>query len=297
MDIHRLRVFISVFKNKSFSRASAELFLTQPTVSDHIRSLEEEFNCKLFDRLSRTIIPTKEADLLYIHAEEIIEKADSLMDLMNHFKDDISGELMIGASTIPGTYVLPPLMAEFKNNYPAIKYQVVISDSKGIAEKILSHELLLGIVGANIYNEKLLYRQFMEDELIVVSSPSLIKKDEITIQELLKYPMILREEGSGTRIEFLKILEKQGFSIDNLNIIGIFGSTDAVKQAVKTGLGIAVLSNLAVIDELRYNMLKKIRLENIQMNRQFYLVVHSKRSLPPSYILFLETLRTKSFKT
>lgn len=288
---------MSVFRNRSFSRASGELYLSQPTISDHVKSLEEEFNCKLFDRLGRTIIPTKEADLLYLHATEIIEKADSLMDLMNQFKGDISGELMIGASTIPGTYVLPRFMAEFKNNYPAIKYQVIISDSKGIVEKILSHELLLGIVGANIYNEKLLYRQFMEDELIVLSSPSLIKKDQITIQELLTYPMILREEGSGTRIEFLKILGKQGFSLDNLNIIGLFGSTDAVKQAVKTGLGIAVLSNLSVVDELRYNMLKKIRLENIQMNRQFYLVVHGKRSLPPSYKLFLEALWAKSFKT
>lgn len=287
---------MAVFNKKSFSRASEYLYLTQPTVSDHIKSLEEEFNCKLFDRLGRSIIPTKEADLLYIHAAEIIEKADSLMDLMNQFKGDISGELIIGASTIPGTYVLPQLMVEFKNNYPAIKYQVFISDSKGIAEKILSHELLLGFVGANIYNGKLHYQPFMEDELIVVSSPSLIKKDAITIQELLAHPMILREEGSGTRIEFLKILQENGFGLNNLNIIGIFGSTDSVKQAVKTGLGISVLSRLAVTDELRYNMLKEIRLKDIQMNRQFHIVAHGIRTLPPAYKLFLETLGTKPFK-
>ncbi len=290
MDIHRLKVFMAVYKNRSFSKASEDLYLTQPTVSDHIRSLEEEFNCKLFDRLGRTIVPTKEAELLYIHAAEIIEKADGLKDLMNQCKGDISGELIIGASTIPGTYVLPRLMAEFKNNHPAIKYQVIISDSKGIIEKILSHELLLGFVGANIYNEKLQYQSFMEDELIVVSSFSLIKKNEITVKELLGYPMLLREDGSGTRIEFLKILDENGFGLNDLNLIGIFGSTDSVKQAVKTGLGISVLSRLAVIDELQHNMLKEVRLKDIQMNRQFYVVFHTMRTLPPSYKIFLDTL-------
>lgn len=288
---------MAVFNKKSFSRASEDLYLTQPTISDHIRSLEEEFNCKLFDRLGRTIVPTKEAELLYLYAAEIIEKADSLKDLINQFKGDISGELIIGASTIPGTYVLPHLMAEFKNNYPAIKYQVIISDSKGIVEQILRHELLLGIVGAKIHNEKLEYQPFMKDELIAVSSPSVIKKDEMTIQELLKHPMILREEGSGTRIEFFKILQKNGFSINNLNVAGLFGSTDGVKQAVKAGLGISVLSKYAVTDELRHNMLKQIRLTSLKMKREFYIVVHSMRSIPPAYNLFLETLRVKPFKT
>lgn len=297
MDIHRLKIFSSVFRNKSFSKASEELYLTQPTISDHIKTLEEELNCKLFDRLGRSIIPTKEAELLYFHAAEIIEKADNLKDLINRLKMDITGELIIGASTIPGTYVLPPQMVEFKNLYPLIKYQVVISDSKGILEKILGHELLLGIVGAKIYNEKLDYQYMMDDELIVISSPSLIKKDEITINELLKYPMIIREEGSGTRIEFQKILEKRGLGLDDFNIAGIFGSTDAVKQAVKAGLGISVLSRLAVVDELRYKILREIRLKNMQMNRQFYIVIHNLRTLPPAYNLFLQNIKTNSFKS
>lgn len=296
MDIHQLKVFISVFKNKSFSRASGELYLTQPTVSDHIKSLEEEFNCKLFDRLGRNIIPTKEAELLYIHAIDIIEKAENLKNLMQEFKNNISGELLTGASTIPGTYVLPKFMAEFKHNFPNIKYQVTISDSKGIIDKILNHELLLGVVGSNIYNERLQYYPFMEDELIIVSSPSLIKKDELTIEELTSYPMILREEGSGTRIEFLKIIEKNGLLLENLNITGHFGSTDAVKQAVKSGLGISIISMLAVKDELKYNILKKVRLKNILMKRQFYIVVHSMRTLPPAYKFFIEALMSTNFK-
>src|SRR3990172_4868184 len=109
MDIHQLRVFTSVFKNKSFSKASEELYLTQPTVSDHIKTLEEELDCKLFDRLGRTIIPTKEAEVLYNHAIGIIEKISTLKDTFSQLKKEVSGELVVGASTIPGTYLMPKI--------------------------------------------------------------------------------------------------------------------------------------------------------------------------------------------
>jgi len=296
LDIHRLKVFTSVFKNKSFSKASEELHLTQPTISDHIRILEDELNCKLFDRLGRSIIPTREAELLCLHAAEIIEKADNLKDLIHSLKKEVTGELIIGASTLPGTYVLPGLMTDFKSHYPLIKYQVAISDSKEIVRKILEHELLFGIVGSKIYNEKLDYQFMMEDELIIVSSPSLIQRKDMTINELLKYPMVIREEGSGTRIEFEKILNRKGFSFDDFHIVGIFGSTDAVKQAVKAGMGVSVISRLAAADELRHKMLLEVQLKNMRMNRQFYFVVHNMRSLPPAYSLFLNHLKTKVSK-
>lgn len=290
MDIHQLKVFVAVYTKKSFSRASEFLYLTQPTVSDHIRSLEEELHCKLFDRLGRYIIPTKEAELLFLYATEIIDKVENLKIAINQFKKDISGELIIGASTIPGTYILPRLLAEFKYNHPAIKYQVVISDSKGITEKILNYELLLGCVGTRINNEKLSYKAFMEDELIIVGKPSLIKKGEITIEELMSYPLLLREEGSGTRIEFLRILSERGLYLNDLNIIGIFGSTDAIKEAVKAGLGISVLSRLSVADELKLNLLTEIKIRDVKLKRQFYIVTHALRSLPPAYRVFLESL-------
>src|SRR5512143_3620760 len=113
MDIHHLRVFTTVFRNRSFSKASEELHLTQPTVSDHVKALEDELHCRLFDRLGRSIIPTKEADLLYSHSAELIEKADALKELIGQSKNTITGELNVGASTIPGTYVIPRIIADF----------------------------------------------------------------------------------------------------------------------------------------------------------------------------------------
>lgn len=291
MDLHHLKIFVSVYKNKSFSKASEQLYLTQPTISDHIKSLEEELGCKLFDRLGRTIIPTKEADFLYSHALFILEKVEILKDSFNQFKKEISGELIIGASTIPGTYLMPGIISEFRKKYPSITFQVIIGDSKEIIDKISEYELLLGIVGAKVGNSNLSFIPFMDDDLIAVASPDLIKEDSLKLTELINFPMIFRETGSGTRKEVEEILESRGLSTENLKIAGIFGSTDAVKQAVKNRLGISILSKLAVSDEIKFGILKEIRVSDIQMKRKFYIVTHNKRFLPLIYTIFLDHIK------
>ena len=294
MDIHQLRVFASVFRNKSFSKASEELHLTQPTISNHIKSLEDEFDCKLFDRLGRTIIPTKEAEVLYSHSMELIEKADTIKEAIGEIRKDVTGKLVVGASTIPGVYLLPRIMSEFQKRYPSITFQILISDSRGIVDSVSKHELLLGFVGAKLGNEQINYIPFIEDELIVVSSPNLEKNNRMTLKELVKLPMVLREEGSGTRRETEKLLESKGFSLEDLKISGIFGSTDAVKQAVKAGLGVSILSKFSVIDELDHEILKEIKLTDIEMKRRFYIVTHKKRTLPRLYDTFLKHIITES---
>jgi DNA-binding transcriptional LysR family regulator len=294
MDIHQLRVFASVFRNKSFSKASEELHLTQPTISNHIKALEDEFDCKLFDRLGRTNIPTKEAEVLYSHSMELIEKADTIKEAIGEIRKDVTGKLVVGASTIPGVYLLPRIMSEFQKRYPSITFQILISDSRGIVDSVSKHELLLGFVGAKLGNEQINYIPFVQDELIVVSSPNLEKNSRMTLKELVKLPMVLREEGSGTRKETEKLLESKGFSLEDLKISGIFGSTDAVKQAVKAGLGVSILSNFSVIDELDHEILKEIKLTDIEMKRRFYIVTHKKRTLPRLYDTFLKHIITES---
>lgn len=288
MDIHQLRVFASVFKNRSFSKASEELHLTQPTISNHIKALEEEFECRLFDRLGRTIIPTKEAEVLYGHTVEIIEKAEVIKEAIGQLKKDLTGKLIVGASTIPGVYLMPRFLTEFQRNYPSISFQILISDSKGIIESINRHELLLGVVGAKIGNDQINYTPFVEDELIVVSSPSLVDKSAMTLRDLIGLPMVLREEGSGTRREAERFLTGKGVSLDGIKIAGIFGSTDAVKQAVKAGLGLSIVSRFSVADELKYKILKEIKLADLQMKRRFFIVTHKKRTLPIAYETFLK---------
>jgi len=294
MDIHQLKVFASVYKHKSFSKASEEMYLTQPTISNHVKSLEEELECKLFDRLGRTIIPTKEADVLYTHSKEIIEKAEDLKELISRFRKELKGRIIIGASTIPGTYLLPKLMTDFHKRFPSLSFQINISDSKGIINSILNHEILLGIVGVKLDDHNIHYVPFIEDELIVIASPSLREKGKMKIGELVKLPIIMREEGSGTRKVTERIFHRKGISLNTLNIAGIFGSTDAVKQAVKAGLGISILSRFAVVDELHEKSLIEIKPVDEGMKRTFFIASHKKRTLPRAYETFLDHILTAS---
>lgn len=291
MDVHQLRVFAAVYRNRSFSKASEELYLTQPTVSDHIKALEDDLGCRLFDRLGRTIIPTKEAEVLYGNAVEIIEKTAALKELVGRFRKEISGELVVGASTIPGTYLLPSIMAEFQGRHPMITFQVIISDSKEITEKVLSHDLRLGIVGSKPSNAQIHAAPFVEDELILIAPPSFDAAGGLSIRDLKDHSMVFREAGSGTRQEMERILEGKRLSLDQIKVSGFFGSTDAVKQAVKAGLGLAVVSRSAVVDEVRLGTLKEVRLRDVQMRRRFYVITHRKRVLPPPYQAFLVYLK------
>jgi DNA-binding transcriptional LysR family regulator len=294
MDIHHLKIFVSVYKNKSFSKAADKNFLTQPTVSEHIKNLEMYLNCKLFDRVGKQIIPTKEADILYENAIEIIDKFENLKENIDKIKELPSGKILIGASTIPGTYILPSFIAFFKNFYPDINIQINVSDSQNVINSIVSGDILLGFVGTKINNSLIDYIHFVEDEL-VVASPNFFDKSSIDVTELLEYPFIAREEGSGTRKETEKWLNYLGIKSENLNIVCTLSSTDAVKQAIKKGIGISILSIHAIKDEIECGKLKASRIKGIEMKRTFYIVKHQKRTLPFIYQLFYEFLKEKSF--
>jgi DNA-binding transcriptional LysR family regulator len=294
MELHHLRIFLSVFRNRSFSKASVELHLSQPTISEHIKTLERELNCALFERLGKKIMPTREADVLYNHALELVEKAEGIKGVLGQLKKEVAGELIVGASTIPGTYLLPELMADFKQNHPRVSFQVRVGDSMEIVEQVVSHHVLLGIVGSKIADAQISYAPFLEDELIIVAAPSFMKTSRISPKDLCRYPMVLREEGSGTRREAEKLLEGQGVSCGSVQVAGIFGSTDAVKQAAKVGLGLTVLSRFAVTEELKHKVLKEIKFAAPPMKRMFYIVTHKKRSLPLLYSLFLDHLKANS---
>lgn len=293
MDIHHLKVFASVYRHRSFSRAAEELHLTQPTVSDHVRALEYELKCRLFDRLNRKVIPTKEAVVLIGKAQEIIERVEGFKDVLGEFRKDLSGHLVIGASTIPGTYILPGLTASFRQKNASVLFEVVVSDSRAIIDKVAGDDLLIGIVGAKLESKQVDYKPFLDDELIVVASGSSDTRKNIAIGDIASLPIVMREQGSGTRREFEKILEKDGIDFQHLNIVGIFGSTDAVKQAVKEGMGISIISRRSVEDELKCGMLKEIKVKNTDMKRQFYIIAHRKRTLPHIYIIFLDYLLRK----
>lgn len=285
-----MTIFSSVYRNRSFSRASEELGLSQPTVTEHMKKLESELGRKLFDRTGRTIYPTPEAELLYTRTLQVLDAMERLKDDMASAAGEVGGQLVIGASTIPGTYILPLLASEFRRQHESVTFEIVIEDSRRIGEMVLNHDLILGVVGSAVEDKRLKHVPFTGDSLILACSEGLIRKDSISVDELAGIPFILREEGSGTRRNMEAFLESRGLNVGSLNVGAILGSTDAVKQALLAGLGVSILSNLAVEAELKSGRLKEIKIKGAKITRSFYLITHRKRTLPNHYQAFYDFL-------
>jgi DNA-binding transcriptional LysR family regulator len=290
LDVHYLRVFASVFKHRSFSRASNELNLSQPTVSEHVKNLEEELETRLFDRVGRRVIPTKEAELLYERAVEIIEKLKDIKTDLGAVKGEIKGEIKLGASSIPGAYIIPPLATEFKGDYPEVSFQIIVKNSRVIADMVAENELIVGVVGDKNGPESLQYRRIVEDEMVLVAAPGFIGKKSITPFGLLGIPFIMREEGSGMHRIMEKHHLKRRVTMKGLNVVAVLGSTDSVREAVKSGLGASILSRFAVRDDLEAGRLEEVRVRGIRMKRGIYLVNHKKRTIPGQYRAFMDFL-------
>lgn len=294
MDIHQLRVFIAVFKNRSFSKASQELYLTQPTISEHIKGLEEELKVKLFDRVGRSVIPTRDAEILFEEALEIVDKVEKLRESLDQIRKAPSGNIIVGASSIPGTYILPKIIPEFRKEYPEVSLNISISDSKNVINDLLNGQILIGIVGTKFFSNPIELIPFMNDDLVLADS-NFIKKDEIIPENLYDYPFILREEGSGTRKEMERWLNQMKIKIEKLKAVCTLSSTDAVKEAIKNGIGVSILSLHSIKDELESKKIRTVRISGWEMRRTFYLTIHKKRTLPFIYQLFLDFLKNKAF--
>ncbi len=294
MDIHHLKIFVAVYQNKSFSRASEKLYISQPTISEHIKNLEKELDCSLFDRLGRTILPTESANLIYPRALEIIEELAKIKDILDDSNSQVKGRLLIGASTIPGTYMLPMMASELKKLHPRISFEIIINDTREICAMVENHQLLLGVVGAREGGKKLIFEPIMTDELVYAVAPRLAagmaENDPETIFQL---PFLCREKGSGTRRSMEEHLSRMGMDVKNLEISAVLGSTASIKEGIKAGLGGSILSKRAIAEELANGTLMEIRLGE-RMKRDFYLTWLKKRSMPAHYGVFLDYCRDLS---
>jgi len=252
MDIRALEVFCRIVELKSFSRAAEAVYLTQPTVSGHIKVLEEFVGVKLLDRLGREVLPTKAGELLYGYAKQILALRNQAIQALEEYKGSLKGHLVIGGSTIPGEYVLPALLATFKARYPEISITLKIADSREIVRGVLEGTVELGAVGAKFDDGQLIYLKLLEDELVLALPPghAWASKPVVALEELVEQPMILREVGSGSRKVFEDALHAAGLDSSALTVVAELGSTEAIRQALKSGAGVSVISLRAIQDDL-----------------------------------------------
>ena len=284
MDIRQLQVFMAVWENRSFSHAAQEIYLTQPTVSGHIRALEEALGVQLFDRGGREVIPTKAGEFFYPFARQILKLSSQAEREMAMFLGEEKGSLELGGSNIPGQYILPALISQFRANRPNVQVILRIADTTAITIEVANSDLELGMVGAVVPKTGLRFEPCLHEEMVLIVPPGhrFASCRQVTLADLVSEPFIVREKGSGTRLATENALKAAGnIQIKDLQIVAEIGSTEAVRQAVKAGLGCSIISQRAVEDDLKHGLLYAPALEGVQLRRQFYLVWHSHRTLSP----------------
>lgn len=294
MDIRRLEIFAKVAELGSFSRAAEALFLTQPTISEHVRALEDELGVQLLDRLGRGATPTRAGQLLLGYAHRMLALSREAHQALERFQGRMSGELIVGGSTIPGEYVLPALIGQFKAKYPDILISLLIGSTRRVSDWLEEGRVEVGVVGARPASRALESKELMADELVVVvpATHAWATRRMATLTDLQKEPMIVRERGSGSREALEHALHEAGLSLARLRVVGEMGSTQAVKQAVRAGIGIALVSKRAVEDECRAGLLACVKVKDLRVARAFYLATHRDRSRSPlaqAFVDFVES--------
>ena len=273
MADRRLHVFYTVARLLSFTKAAETLHMTQPAVTFQVRQLEEHFNTRLFDRTHNRISLTEAGQKVYEYAERIFQLYNELENSVRELTGDISGVLILGASTTIAEYMLPALLGDFKAKYPDVNLRLKVSNTDGIVSMVEHNVIDLGVVEAPVTNKNLAVDVCRTDRLVAIVPPGhpLAANDSVHLSSIVEYPYICREEGSGTREVVLDYLREAGIDPSQLNIIMELGSLEALKGAVESGIGISIVSRATLVKEIKLGTLKVLELDP-PMERPFSFV-------------------------
>jgi len=277
MADRRLQVFFKVAGLLSFTKAAESLHMTQPAVTFQIRQLEESFNTRLFDRTHNRISLTEAGERVYEYAEKISAIYSEMEAMIRDMTGDMSGSVTIGASTTIAEYMLPSLLGDFRQKYPDVLIHLKVSNTDGVVSMVEDNVIDLGVVEAPVSNRNLVVEPCKNDKLVAIvpNKHPLAKKAKVSLKELLAYPFISREEGSGTREVIEEYVAQADGCKDGLNVAMDLGSPEAVKGAVEAGMGISIVSEATVAKERRLESLKILELDP-PMERPFSFV-HQKQ--------------------
>lgn len=283
MDFRQLESFVAIARLKSFSKAADKLFLTQPTLSNHIARLEEELDVTLFERNNKKTVLTPAGQVFFISAQEILNRREAaVLDLVD-FQGKIEGMMEIGASSIPSQYLLPALITVFHQQYPDVVFNLHYMNSLKVIDTILAGELDFGFVGSPPTNPLLVYEKVADDYLVVIAplcDPFANMKD-ISVEELLQYELLLRPEGSATRQKFEDLVNTDPKHPAKLRVAAYMDNDEVITLSVIQGLGLAVTSALSVADKVSLGLLKALPFRDKNMERAFYFVYPKGRILSP----------------
>ncbi|WP_026997378.1 LysR family transcriptional regulator [Flectobacillus major] len=274
MSDFRLKVFHAVATHLSFTKASNELFITQPAVSKNIQELENLFDIRLFERKGNKIELTQAGQILLSHTEQILYIYNKIDFDLSILKNTYAGQIQLGASTTIGQYVLPKVLAKFYQSFPDIKLSLLNDNTEKIEQALIEHKIELGIVEGKTHNSDLKYHPFMQDEIVAVActQQKVALKDEISLQELAQIPIVCRERGSGTLEIIENKLAQHKIKLSDLSVAMYLGSTESIKNFLRHSNCIGFLSIQAIAKELIQGEFKVLEIPNLTIDRTFYFV-------------------------
>lgn len=266
-----MKVFRSVAKNLSFTKASQELFVSQPAITKHIQELESCYEARLFHREGNKISLTEAGKLLLKHSEKVLDDYKQLEYEMHLLHNEFIGELKLGASTTIAQYVLPPLLANFIEKHPKVNLSLLNGNSREIETALQEHHIDLGLVEGISRLPNLKYTRFLEDELVAVVNARnrLSLPEEITPEDLRRIPLVLRERGSGTLDVFERALSRFGIKLSSLNVLMYLGSTESIKCFIEHTDCMGIISVRSICRELSAGQLRVLEIAGMPMMREF----------------------------
>jgi len=287
LNLNLLRVFHTVARLQSFTRAAEALFLTQPGISKHIKVLEDYYESRLFDRLGKKVVLTQAGETLFLSADKIFNLLERSKTEIDDLKGLKVGDLRIGASVTIGIYLLPDVLNKFQSLYPGIRVTLDIDLNRQIIRQVLDNSVDIGFLGAPADDERLVVTPFFKDELVVIvpADKSWATRDHIQPLDLLSERFILSRSGSGTRAIIEERLQQVGVTLKNTIE---FGHTEAVKKAVEVGLGISIISKSAILKEEKLGLIRSISLSEVNLDRNFYLTYRKDKYLTNLARTFLQ---------
>lgn len=294
-----MRVFITVADKKNFSKAAKALSLTQPAVSFQIQTLEQYYQTMLFDRVNRHVKLTAAGELLLDYAIHMNNLQAELERNMQQLTGHVKGELLIGASTTIGEYILPYVVGSFKQDYPDVNVTIQIMNTKDIGTAVRNKTFDLGIIEGPLKpQDSMKTYKFLEDELVLAmpADHPLAAKGSITLEELKTLPYITREPGSGSRLIFEQALIDADFDIEDLNIVMELGSTTSIKSAIMGGLGISTISKWAIQDLVKTGKVVALNIEGLTLTRNFNIILNTEKFQSEATGKFLDFLDVENIK-
>jgi len=300
ITIQQMESLIFLVEEGSFSRAAKRVFLTQPSLTKHIKNLEEAVNAKIVNRENMGISLTTEGKILYDYARRMIKLRDEAREKIVRTRDNNSGNIFVSASTIPATYILPYLLNDFKTLFPDIRAYIQANDSEETLGMILNNQAEIGFIGKKTLNKRLNVQPLWKETLVLAipGNHPWRKRKCVTLDEISKEPYIIRETGSATRdIMEEYLLKNTDKSLFKFNIVCEMGSSESVKEAIIAGLGISILSIHAIKRELKQGTLIAMPIQNCTIQRYFYLIYKTQLSLMHHHKLFVEFVKSYKLST